>query len=252
MPAAIIPRSIGTPSLFARILSAKFHMGLPLYRQEELFAGERLPIDRGLMSKWCEELGGILGATIFHAARDEAMKTAFCLSTDATGVLVQPIRSHEKKQSCKKGNFFVVIADRDHVFFDYAARETSAHVMEMFRGYSATSRRTRRTSTTSSIGKRSSSRDRTLRLTDAHVSRSDVGRTHADDSSMQRPSPRSLSRKKHSSASDASTRASGSGKTSLPQSEESIGSAFPRSSCRPSSRGQSPSLKGDETSEASS
>jgi len=136
MPAAIIPRSIGTPSLFARILSAKFHMGLPLYRQEEIFAGERLPIDRGLMSKWCEELGAILGATIFHAARDEAMKTAFCLSTDATGVLVQPIRSHEKKQSCKKGNFFVVIADRDHVFFDYAARETSAHVMEMFRGYS--------------------------------------------------------------------------------------------------------------------
>ena len=136
MPAAIIPRSIGTPSLFARILSAKFHMGLPLYRQEELFAAERLPIDRGLMSKWCEELGGILGATIFHAARDEVMKSAFCLSTDATGVLVQPIRSHEKKQSCKKGNFFVVIADRDHVFFDYAARETSAHVMEMFRGYS--------------------------------------------------------------------------------------------------------------------
>ena len=57
------------------------------------------------------------------------MRTAFCLSTDATGVAVQPIPTADKKrQPCRRGHFLVQIADRDHVFFEYAPLETSAAV----------------------------------------------------------------------------------------------------------------------------
>lgn len=65
------------------------------------------------------------------------MATAFCLATDATGIAVQPIRTHEKqRQPCRRGHFFVIVADRDHVFFEYTPKETSRVVSEMFRGFS--------------------------------------------------------------------------------------------------------------------
>ena len=65
------------------------------------------------------------------------MATAFCIATDATGVLVQPITTHEKiRQACKRGHYFVHVADRDHVFLEYTPKETSKAVAAMFKGYS--------------------------------------------------------------------------------------------------------------------
>ncbi|MBX3157502.1 MAG: transposase, partial [Deltaproteobacteria bacterium] len=50
---------------------------------------------------------------------------------------VQPIPTADKQpRSCARGHYFVQIADRDHVFFEYAAKETGAAVGEMFRGFS--------------------------------------------------------------------------------------------------------------------
>jgi len=140
MPPSIIERSMGTPSLFANIGADKFHRGLPLFRKEEQFAAEGLPIGRDLMCRWLEDIGGTMGATLVHAMRKEALATAFCILTDSTHVLVQPIRTHEKnksrRQACTRGHFVVQIADRDHVFFEYTARETSVSALEMFRGFS--------------------------------------------------------------------------------------------------------------------
>jgi transposase len=138
MPPTIIARSIGTPSLYAHIATDKLDRGLPLYRQEEEFADLGVSLDRGTMSRWLEELGGIAGATLVHAMREEALRTALCLSTDATGILVQRGRDPAQKarRPCKKGHYFVQIADRDAIFFEYTERETSAAVLEMFRGFS--------------------------------------------------------------------------------------------------------------------
>ncbi len=137
MPPTIIPRSIGTPSLYAHIATDKFDRGLPLYRQEEEFGFAGVDLDRGMMSRWLEELGGTLGATILHVMKIEALATAMCLSTDATGILVQQGRDPTSKarRPCKKGHYFVQIADRDAVFFEYTEKETSAAVLEMFRGF---------------------------------------------------------------------------------------------------------------------
>ena len=137
LPVEILPRSIATPSLLARIASDKHTDALPLYRQEERAEREGVPIDRGSMSRWLEEVGNLCGATVVEAMRREALASAFCIATDATGVLVQPIRTHEKtaRQACRRGHFFVQIADRDHVFFEYVERETSAAVHRLFRGF---------------------------------------------------------------------------------------------------------------------
>lgn len=137
MPPELFPRAIGSVSLIAHIAVDKYCDGLPLHRQEDRFRRLGVPIDRGTMSRWMEHAGATLGASVIKAMRDDAMKNAFCISTDATGVLVQPLRDTQKRhQPCRRGHYFVQIADRDHVFFEYTPKETSAAVGEMFKGFS--------------------------------------------------------------------------------------------------------------------
>jgi len=56
---------------------------------------------------------------------------------DATGVAIQPTPLQDgKHQPCRKGHFFVTLADKDHVFFDFQPRHTSLAVWQMFKGFS--------------------------------------------------------------------------------------------------------------------
>lgn len=137
MPPQLLPGSYATASLLAHIASDKFCDGLPLHRQEDRFARLGVTIHRSTMARWLEEVGAIMGATLVEAMRKEALATAFCIATDATGVLVLPSpRPDKKRQPCRRAHFFVQIADADHVFFEYTPVETSAVVRELFRGFS--------------------------------------------------------------------------------------------------------------------
>jgi hypothetical protein len=81
-------------------------------------------------------VGDALGLTVVRAMHQHALRTAFCMSTDATGVCVQPIYSHEKgSQPCKKGHFLTMIADRDHILFEYLEKENGPGIYEKFRGF---------------------------------------------------------------------------------------------------------------------
>jgi transposase len=137
MPPQLLPGSYALPSLLAHIASDKFCDGLPLHRQEDRFARLGATIHRSTMARWLEEVGAIMGATLVEAMRKEAMANAFCIATDATGVLVQPDpRPDKKRQPCRRAHFFVQIADADHVFFEYTPIETSKVVSELFRDFS--------------------------------------------------------------------------------------------------------------------
>lgn len=137
MPPECFPRSLAAPSMLAHVLTEKQCDGMPLNRIEDRSARDGVPLDRGTMSRWVEDAGATAGATVIAAAREEAFRTAFCIATDATGIAVQPEkRSDGRRQACRRGHFFVLIADKDHIFFEYTPKETSAAVEEMFRGYS--------------------------------------------------------------------------------------------------------------------
>jgi transposase len=137
MPPRLIERSFATPSLVAHVANEKFGFGMPLHRQEERFAAIGLPIDRSTLSRWLEEVGAIAGATIVEAMRQEALATAFCIATDATGIRVQPEPHEDRRhQPCRRAHFFVQIADADHVFFEFTPEETSEVVQRMFEGFS--------------------------------------------------------------------------------------------------------------------
>ena len=136
MPAETFPRSLAAPSLVAHIIVEKFCDGLPLFRIEDRFARDGVPVDRGTLCRWVEDAGATAGATVIAAARREAFSEAFCIATDATGISVQPIRTKDKaRNACRRGHYFVHVADRDHVFFEYTPKETSAAVARMFKGF---------------------------------------------------------------------------------------------------------------------
>lgn len=137
-PKELFFRCLAAVSLLAHIIIEKYCDGLPLFRIADRFARDGVPVDRGTMCRWVEDAGATLGGSIVAAMREEVMRTAFCIATDATGVAVQPERAdgQVERQACRRGHYFVMVADRDAVFFEYVPRETSAAVSEMFKGFS--------------------------------------------------------------------------------------------------------------------
>ena len=136
LPRLLIRRGLLAPSMLARVIIQKFRFGLPYFRQEELLDSDGISLDRGTMSRSSEEIGACLGAIVLACA-DDARKHAFCLSTDATGIAIRPEPLPDgRRQPCRKGHFFVVLADKKHIFFEFQAKHTSAVVCEMFRGFS--------------------------------------------------------------------------------------------------------------------
>ena len=136
-PPECLPRCLAAPSALAHVLSEKYTDGLPLNRQESRAARDGARLDRGTMSRWVESAGATAGVTVVAAMREEALRTAFCIATDATGVAVQPEpRPDGLAQPCRRGHYFVLLADRDHALFEYTAKEDSAFVQRMLQGYS--------------------------------------------------------------------------------------------------------------------
>ena len=132
VPPETLSRSLAAPSLVAHIAAQKHLVGMPLFRQEEGFARDGVDIDRGTMCRWLEDSGATLGATVVEAARAEALATAFCIATDATGVAVQPEpmkdRKEKKRQPCRRGHY--VSAARAPSGFGGASGATYAHERE--------------------------------------------------------------------------------------------------------------------------
>ena len=135
MPPELLPRCLASASTLAKIATAKFSDGMPLYRQQEILAREGATVDRGTMSRWLEQLGGSLGPTIIEAMDQDLRRRAFCILTDATGFLIQPGPRDGPRRPCRRGHYFVRIADRDHILFSYTAKHDSATVRAMFKGY---------------------------------------------------------------------------------------------------------------------
>ena len=135
LPPELFRRCMAAPSTLAHIAVNKMWDGLPLYRLEDRLERDGARIDRGSMSRWMEDLGATLGATVIAAARAFALATAFCIATDATSFRIQPGARAGPRRPCRRGHYFVQIADADHIFFEYSAEHTTATVRAMFRGF---------------------------------------------------------------------------------------------------------------------
>ena len=60
MPKLPIPKSIATPSLLAHVATSKYVDGLPLYRQEKIFARLGIDLSRGTLASWMVRMGELV------------------------------------------------------------------------------------------------------------------------------------------------------------------------------------------------
>jgi transposase len=132
-PQTLFPRGLLHSSVVAYILVQKFGLGVPHYRLEQHLEDQGLSLDRGMMSRYSDDAGGALGASIVHAMWQDAVATAAVISTDATGGMIQPEKRLDgQRQSCKKGHFFTAVVDCDHVLFAYTEHHTQEAVRKLF------------------------------------------------------------------------------------------------------------------------
>lgn len=126
-PDAPLRRSMGGPGLIAHVLMSKYGDHLPLHRQEKIYARSGVSLARSTMCNWVEESTSLL-KYIVEAMAEDARK-AHCIAIDATGVLVQA------KEKCRRGYFWVMVADHDHVLFRFTPRHVQDGPKEFLRGY---------------------------------------------------------------------------------------------------------------------
>lgn len=135
-PKAVLSRGMLHTSLLAWLAVEKFALGVPHHRLEQHLDAEGVPLDRSVMSRNMEEIGNAIGSTVVNAMLEHARTHCQVLSTDATGAAIQPgPREGGPKRPCDKGHFFTIVADRDHVLFEFASTHTSKVVAQLFKGF---------------------------------------------------------------------------------------------------------------------
>jgi transposase len=136
-PVTLFPRGLLHTSTVAHLMLEKFGLGVPHYRLERELAYQGVPLDRGTMSRYMEQAGNTLGATVVHAMWADAIANAQVISTDATGALIQPAKTAKdgRAEACKKGHFFTAVVDCDAVLFAYVEHHNSESVKQLFDGF---------------------------------------------------------------------------------------------------------------------
>lgn len=136
LPKQPLPASQASPQLLAQVMVAKYHDGLPLYRQEKMAAREGLDLPRGKLARWMIE-----GAEVFQPMWNLLQDTFFSYdiaASDETGiqVLKEPGRAPETKSYLwiRRGG----PPDKPVVLVDYSASrsgETASSLLDDFAGY---------------------------------------------------------------------------------------------------------------------
>lgn len=99
-PKEIYERAMLAPSFIAYLLTKKFRWGMPFHRIALELDSQGFVLDDSTMGRYAEHVGATLGCVVDACAK-EAKETAFCLSTDATGVAIQPTPIGDgKRQAC--------------------------------------------------------------------------------------------------------------------------------------------------------
>ena len=129
LPERPIPRSIAGAGLIAHVITQKFCDHLPLHRQQVIFKRFGVHLPRSTLANLVQGGTALLKA-IVDAMWQHAREHASWLAIDATGVLVLAA------EQCRRGHFWVVVAERDHVLFRYTAKHNGSVPVDLLGGFS--------------------------------------------------------------------------------------------------------------------
>lgn len=126
-PELPIVRGSAGPGLLADTIVRRWQDHIPLARQESVYGRDGIEFSRSTLCTWHTQLSD-LAAPLVEAMRADALKAPY-LCTDATGVLVQ----HPGR--CHRGHFWVLVAPKRHVLFEFSMSHDGAAVDRLLGGY---------------------------------------------------------------------------------------------------------------------
>lgn len=122
-----IERGLAGPGLLAKVVVNKYCDHLPWNRQERMFAREGVHIPRSTLCGWSEQLYSLCEPLV-DAMWKDALLSEY-IAVDATCVLVQSL------ETCRRGHFWVLVAERGHVLFRYTRKANKVTVSELLGVY---------------------------------------------------------------------------------------------------------------------
>ncbi len=126
-PELPIPRSNVGPGFLADSIVKRWQDHLPLHRLEDIYRRDGLEFNRSTICGWHMQLADLVRPLIEGMHADCLRQPYLC--TDATGVLVQ----HPER--CKAGHFWVLVAPKRHVLFQFSMTHDAAAVDRLLPGY---------------------------------------------------------------------------------------------------------------------
>ena len=130
---AIIPRSIASPSLLSTIITQKFEMHLPYYRQEKQFEQIGVVISRQDMSNWQQQVYAKL-KPLFDLIK-AAAKSFSVLRMDETEVQVM---GEEGREDTQKSRMWLALGgppEKRVAWYEYHESRAGKYVKEFLQGY---------------------------------------------------------------------------------------------------------------------
>jgi transposase len=127
-PELPIPRGSAGPGLMADSIVKRWQDQLPLNRQESIYQRDGIELSRSTLCTWHAQLAELVRPLIEAMHADALTQPYVCV--DATGVLVQ----HPGR--CKNGHFWVLVAPRRHVLFQFSMQHDAEAVNRLLPDYS--------------------------------------------------------------------------------------------------------------------
>ena len=128
MPREMIERGLPTCTLLVFVVVSKYLDHLPLNRLQGIFQRQGFGVARGTMVGWLQRCFDLVKCLV-DAWFVDAMHRSRVIGSDATGVLVQD----EKR--CRRGHFWVFVADAGYVLFNYSDRHTHKEPLKFFESF---------------------------------------------------------------------------------------------------------------------
>jgi len=134
MPNPVIPNSVASPSTIAYIMTQKYKMAAPLYRLEQDFKAQSIPINRQNMANWIINSAENWLSHIYDVFRQELLKRDV-LHSDETPV--QVIRQTSKKSSSNSYMWLYRSSqgEKPVVLYDYQPTRSSSNPKRFLAGF---------------------------------------------------------------------------------------------------------------------
>lgn len=130
---SIIPKGIAAPGLLAAIAVSKFSDGLPLYRQEEIFARLDVELSRTTMARWMVKVAESL-QPIWNVLSDR-LKESFYISVDETRTQVLKEKGRKAESPSWMWVRSTPYGDNKIVLFDYSPSRSGDVAAKILEGY---------------------------------------------------------------------------------------------------------------------